>query len=43
MNACLLGGKRVAGDVVSRARTVLQTMMATYEPTLKFGKTQSEH
>jgi hypothetical protein len=36
-------GKRVAGDIVSRARTVLQTMMATYEPTLKFGKTQSEH
>jgi len=35
--------KSVADDVVSKARKVLETMMADYEPTLKFGKTQSEH
>ncbi len=35
--------KSVADDVVSRARKVLQTMMVDYQPTLKFGSTQSEH
>jgi hypothetical protein len=35
--------KSVAADIVSRARKVLRTMMADYEPTLTFGKTQSEH
>jgi hypothetical protein len=35
--------KSVAEDIVSRARKVLQTMLVGYEPTLKFGKTQSEH
>jgi hypothetical protein len=36
-------GKTVAADVVTRARKVLRVMMAGYEPSLKFGKTQSEH
>jgi hypothetical protein len=35
--------KSVAEDIVASARKVLQTMMADYQPTLKFGKTQSEH
>jgi len=35
--------KDVATTIVMKARKVLQTMMADYEPTLKFGKTQSEH
>ena len=35
--------KGVAEDIVSRARKVVQTMLSGYEPTLKFGKTQSEH
>jgi hypothetical protein len=36
-------GESVAVDVVTRARKVLRVMMADYEPSLKFGKTQSEH
>lgn len=36
-------GKSAAVDVVTRARKVLRVMMADYEPSLKFGKTQSEH
>jgi hypothetical protein len=36
-------GKSVAVDVVTKARKVLRAMMADYEPSLKFGKTQSEH
>lgn len=36
-------GKSAAADVVTRARKVLRAMMADYEPSLKFGKTQSEH
>ena len=35
--------RTVADDIVSRARKVLETMMSDYRPTLKFGKTQSEH
>ncbi len=35
--------KAVAEDILSRARKVVKTMMSEYEPTLKFGKTQSEH
>ncbi len=35
--------KSVAEDVVSKAREVVQAMMSDYQPTLKFGKTQSEH
>jgi hypothetical protein len=35
--------KSVANDIVSRARKVLQAMMTGYQPTLKFGKTRSEH
>jgi hypothetical protein len=35
--------KDVATDIVATARKLLQAMMADYEPTLKFGKTQSEH
>jgi hypothetical protein len=36
-------GKSVAVDVVKRARRVLRAMMADYEPSLRFGRTQSEH
>jgi hypothetical protein len=35
--------KSVAKDILSRARKVVSTMMSDYQPTLKFGKTQSEH
>jgi hypothetical protein len=35
--------KSVAEDILSRARKVVATMMSDYQPTLKFGKTQSEH
>jgi hypothetical protein len=35
--------KDVAEDIVSRARNVLKAMMSDYQPTLKFGRTQSEH
>jgi hypothetical protein len=35
--------RSVAADITSRARKVLQTILADYQPKLKFGRTQSEH